>query len=359
MKKLTTTITVLAMAGAAQVASASNFCVAVNDLGPVGYWQFEGDWTDYTDSGNHLTGFIHGGGTPGFTPGPGHAGMLGDAMDFRHPGGQRGAYVAIDAANALTLNGSEYTINAWVTQEEINGTWGFIAAQRGTRWCCPGGWNYSLSYYNNGENSAFKPFILGSNASMDPTIDNFDGDWHMLTVSATVGNGTASFYADGVFQGSFGTGGATFTQYGQDGAYFGVGNPINPDSWAGGASAGGDNYTGNDLNGRIDELAVFDYALSAAQISNLYAAAFIAGGPCTEPGEPGLIPSDDFVVTNVVGTTFSSKSDETYSLQSTPDLVSSNFSDTGAIVIGNGGDMTLFDPTGPSTSKNYRVKLLE
>jgi hypothetical protein len=352
MKKLSITITVLAMAGAAQVASASNFCVAVNDLGPVGYWQFEGDWTDYTDSGNHLTGFIHGGGTPGFTPGPGHAGMPGDAADFRHGGGQRGAYATTGAGNPLTLAGAGgYTINAWVSNDETGGSWAFTAVERDSGWCCgPNGWNYGLAHYRAGSipQSGFKTWIQGSNASLEP-IPIIDADWHMLTVSATLANGTASLYLDGVFAGSFATGGASMAG---DGEYFQVANPINPITNA----AVPENYTANDLNGRIDELAVFDYALSATEISNLYAAAFIAGGPCTEPG---LIPSDDFVVTNVVGTTFSSKSNETYSLQSTPDLVSSNFSDTGAIVIGNGGDMTLFDPTGPSTSKNYRVKLLQ
>jgi len=60
-------------------------------------------------------------------------------------------------------------------------------------------------------------------------------------------------------------------------------------------------------------------------------------------------------VDDVPGTTFNSVLHATYRLQSTPDLVSSNFSDTGGIAIGTGGVMTLFDPTGPSTSKNYRV----
>jgi len=61
------------------------------------------------------------------------------------------------------------------------------------------------------------------------------------------------------------------------------------------------------------------------------------------------------VIEDTLGATFDSVPNATYRLQSTPDLVSSNFTDTGAIVIGNGDAMTLFDPTGPATSKNYRV----
>jgi hypothetical protein len=56
-----------------------------------------------------------------------------------------------------------------------------------------------------------------------------------------------------------------------------------------------------------------------------------------------------------LGTIFNTESNETYRLQATPDLVSSNYTDTGAIAIGDGATMTLFDPAGPSASKNYRV----
>ena len=67
-------------------------------------------------------------------------------------------------------------------------------------------------------------------------------------------------------------------------------------------------------------------------------------------------PSVDLVVIeDTLGATFDSVSNATYRLQSTPDLVSSNFTDTGAIAIGNGAAIIMFDPTGPSTSKNYRV----
>jgi hypothetical protein len=70
---------------------------------------------------------------------------------------------------------------------------------------------------------------------------------------------------------------------------------------------------------------------------------------------PNIITSTNVVVADTIGVAFNSVLNETFVLQSTPDLVSSNFSDTGAFAIGNGGGMTLFDPTGPSTSKNYRV----
>jgi len=58
---------------------------------------------------------------------------------------------------------------------------------------------------------------------------------------------------------------------------------------------------------------------------------------------------------DTLGTVFASESNKTYRLQSTPDLVSTNYTDTGAVTVGDGSAMTLFDPMGPSTSKNYRV----
>jgi sialidase-1 len=67
-------------------------------------------------------------------------------------------------------------------------------------------------------------------------------------------------------------------------------------------------------------------------------------------------PSVDLVVIeDTLGAMFDSVSNTTYRLQSTPDLVSSNYTDTGAIAIGNGASIIMFDPSGPSTSKNYRV----
>jgi hypothetical protein len=99
----------------------------------------------------------------------------------------------------------------------------------------------------------------------------------------------------------------------------------------------------------------FDYVgiSGFTQGAEVYVDDVIAGVP------PGIVvvPSTNVVVDDTMGMTFNSESNETYRLQSTPDLMSSNFTDTGAIAIGNGDEMTLFDPGGASASKNYRVTL--
>jgi hypothetical protein len=68
-----------------------------------------------------------------------------------------------------------------------------------------------------------------------------------------------------------------------------------------------------------------------------------------------VVPAVNIEIADTPGVFFNSVTGMTYQLESTPDLVSSNYSDTGAFVVGNGGSMMLFDPMGPTTSKNYRV----
>jgi hypothetical protein len=101
-------------------------------------------------------------------------------------------------------------------------------------------------------------------------------------------------------------------------------------------------------DGKIYHLRIHDVALTQAE-----AFANFNEGP--NPGGV-TVPSTNVVVADTAGVTFSSVVARVYRLQSTPNLVSSNFSDTGAFTIGDGGGMSLFDPAGTSTTKNYRVQ---
>ena len=61
-------------------------------------------------------------------------------------------------------------------------------------------------------------------------------------------------------------------------------------------------------------------------------------------------------VADVFGLSFTTEVATTYRLESTTDLVTSNnFQSTGALLQGNGTVMEMFDPTGFSTTKAYRV----
>jgi len=335
MKKFTIMMTALAMAGAAHVASASQFSDAVDALNPVGYWQGEGNFDDSTANANHLTPF---GGATANGEGPGLPGLPGSAMDFRHAGGQRGAWVATGAANPLNLSGAiAYTINAWVANDDDTGSYRMIATERDAAWAASAGANTSFATYRwgVGATSGTRTYTQGSIATVEG-FPIYDGGWHMLTAVVTL-SGTAEFFLDGASLGSAGVGGGAAIA--GDGELFVVGNNSNDiiADWA-----------TQDFDGRIDELAVFGTALSATQISNLYVAATVFSGPV-------IISSTNVVVGDVLGTSFGSESGATHRLQSTPDLVSVNFSDTGAMAIGNGADMTLYNPTGASASMSYRV----
>ena len=61
------------------------------------------------------------------------------------------------------------------------------------------------------------------------------------------------------------------------------------------------------------------------------------------------------LVEDALAESFDTEAGFTYRLQSTPDLVSSNYADVGVYVEGNDQTQLLFDPEGPSTQKNYRV----
>jgi hypothetical protein len=78
-------------------------------------------------------------------------------------------------------------------------------------------------------------------------------------------------------------------------------------------------------------------------------------GPIPEPPPPAIIAVD---VDSEFGLEFSSETSTLYGLEFTTDLVSSsNYQRTGALLEGNGGSMQIFDPTGFSTSKAYRVSI--
>lgn len=72
-----------------------------------------------------------------------------------------------------------------------------------------------------------------------------------------------------------------------------------------------------------------------------------------EAPEPVTITTG--VVDNVMGLGFSSTSGNVYHLEFATDPVGSNWVFSGMSLVGDGGDVSLFDPTGFSTQKLYRV----
>ena len=71
--------------------------------------------------------------------------------------------------------------------------------------------------------------------------------------------------------------------------------------------------------------------------------------------EPTAVDSTVVQVDGVFGLQFMAEVSRVYSLEFTTDPAGSNYQGTGALLEGNGGVMEMFDPTGGSGSKTYRV----
>jgi hypothetical protein len=67
------------------------------------------------------------------------------------------------------------------------------------------------------------------------------------------------------------------------------------------------------------------------------------------------VDATDIAVADTPALSFGTEAGFNYHLQATPDLVSSNYSDVGTYVEGDGQTQVLFDPDGASTSRNYQV----
>ena len=80
---------------------------------------------------------------------------------------------------------------------------------------------------------------------------------------------------------------------------------------------------------------------------------FFAFNGCQVFNVPSSVPSTSMVVEATAGIGFNSESGVVYRLECSTDM--SNYTHTGASVIGEGGSMALFDPTGLDSNKAYRV----
>jgi len=72
--------------------------------------------------------------------------------------------------------------------------------------------------------------------------------------------------------------------------------------------------------------------------------------------QPPTVAFTNIVVDDVAGMEFASALGSTYRLKASDGMVT-NFQPTGAILEGTGQNLVFFDPTGPSTSKVYRIEV--
>ncbi len=109
----------------------------------------------------------------------------------------------------------------------------------------------------------------------------------------------------------------------------------------------GDRFLDNWLKAVYEEVRIYDSYLTEEQIRILF-----------EAGPTHIIRTPDVLRTGIddtVATEFLSEAGTTYELEYTTDHV--NWAGTGAVVVGDGTTMRLFDPLGYSDAKGYRVAI--
>lgn len=210
-----------------------NLMAAVTTDGLVGAWLFD-DGTDTTvadSSGNELDGELVQG-EPEWVEG-----KFGTAMNFD------GTDMVNVPDNDL-LDLTSFTIAAWINSPATSGRWHVIAAKEARN---PTGRNYGIfGHVNNG--SIHYSFTSGGWKSFDAPTNVTDGTWHH--VAATYEQPNFKLYIDGVID----------AEVAPDGVPESNESPL----YIGGCDIG--NYW---MTGAIDEVVLFDRALSEAELAEL------------------------------------------------------------------------------------------
>ncbi|KMT64247.1 LamG-like jellyroll fold domain-containing protein [Catenovulum maritimum] len=177
------------------------------------------------------------------------ASMTGDRIDNTggteaYVAGQKGEAVSLDGLSGVRLpddliNSYQYTISYWINPTEItNFSTSFFGAQNNTNWLSflPGNWDGQTMLWSGSEQ--WVDLVSGMTI---PT-----GQWSHL--AATVNNGEAKFYINGELKAS-------------------ANNYKDLFSTAGSYFALGVNHWDLPFKGAIDELIIYDYALSSLDIN--------------------------------------------------------------------------------------------
>ena len=203
--------------------------------GLVGHWTFDGQDMDNgveDRSGNGNTGVINGQTSTTTAPG-----TIGQALEFDGSDD----YVDVGSDTALNLT-SDLTIAAWVKPTDNGASdYGIVAR---------GGGNWTYVFALNDSSGSWRPGLYTDGPwNYGSSVYGYD-QWRHVVVTITSG-GSLTFYVDGVADGT-----ATET---------GVSNPSSSTligDWEGGSSS--------NFNGQIDDVRIYNRALSADEIERLY-----------------------------------------------------------------------------------------
>ena len=216
--------------------------------GLVGYWPFCGNAND--ESGNGNNGVVN-----GATLTTDRFGSVGKAYSFD------GLSSYIQTINSGPT-GTGITVTYWYKSIQTNENIGIVAFG-GNSWASY--FEVTHNHWASGQGPCNGPAITGGGTLFNPgtTINPNNGNWHHVLV--TLPSGATSFnqtqiYLDGVLL----SGSCSFANYGAPIPNIGSANPIKfGRSWQ---QPQHPNY----FNGVLDDIAIYNRALSATEIQNLY-----------------------------------------------------------------------------------------
>ena len=243
-------------------------------------------------------------------------------------------YVQTTASTLDLKTATNFTLSAWFQTDTTTGQhhilWQGVSAQNG--WGTPGSTSPSTSemHLTVGDHDAPDKitFFLGySNTTSDPiditSINTFTdtSGWHHAVVVVTdlgSGNLQADLYVDGVFEGSD------------------TGNQTDRSQWDSDLRIGRGGQSDRNFDGMIDEIGIYDRALTPAEISGLYSTGIIANDT---DADGDILTVNTTPVTNVSNGTLALNADGSFTYSP-----NANFNGTDSFTYevsdGNGGTDT-------------------
>ncbi len=225
MKKITTLLSLLVFTSLfAQIPS----YVPTNGL--VGYWPFNGNANDESGNGNNGTVGI------GINSSNDRFGNPNSAYSFLGTGN-------ITLTNLPTTGTSDFSISSWIKTNDNTVRKGIMCWGQDTPWS-------STYFYVN--DLGFLQFDFAYNAGPSSLSVVNDNNWHLVTITCT--NGLIKLYSDGLMQGN-----AQQMSPNINGNNKSIGSNI-------------DNSGPRNFIGLIDDIGVWNRALTQQEITNLYLA---------------------------------------------------------------------------------------
>ena len=242
-------------------ASASDSCSSstLPTDGLIGYWPFNGNANDESGNGNHGTVSDAILSTDRF-------GSVNSSYTF--DGSSSKIYFSLNSIGNVIPAGSELTTSLWVKTSDLNGPlvsmrpeipephlYEFMIGTLRDTEVSPGNYGIFIRDINNSEKSQF-----GSNV-----VDN---SWQMLTI-VSEGNGNVHLYKNGNLEASV-SGNNGELNFSPDFMTFGAEEYwiVADESGCGSCNTIEEQY----LNGQLDDIAIWNRALTVEEINNLYSA---------------------------------------------------------------------------------------